>query len=363
MNIQRPNQIFEYYIAYFDVLGYQEFFKETPEKAQEFLNAINSAINKVLGSIQSFNESLLVSQFADSHIRSKIFSDNIFLCMETGRDILKEKLRLLLFMSVVSEIQRKFIMEYGLFLRGGLTIGTLSFNNDYIFGEGVIEAAEMEKSTVYPRIAVSEKVISFLEKIQLYSQEEADKAMSIENRSKSGEQISEDDSAFYQKMLYLVRQESFAYNICMNLLCKCADDVWCLSYLYCMDIRSYIPPEITLDMIKEFMKRILPEAYEELPEMFPNIDFILETHKSIIEKRLIKYSDYSQFSTYDIKKFESRERILKKYVWSMVYHNYMCERYNKAEYGIRSAGNCERRHMKLVIHVYDKNGNILSANR
>ncbi len=360
MSNQTPNPIKECYIAYFDTLGYQAFFNESPEKAQDFLNIIHSVVSKTQSSVEQFNSSPLVSQFANLHIQSKIFSDNILLCIDAGSDIIKEKSRIITFMGIVSEIQRKFITEYGLFLRGGFTKGTLSFNDDYIFGEGLIEAVKMEESTSYPRIAVSDKVISFLEKIQLYSQEEADRAISIENRSKNGEQVSDEDYNFYQKMLYYANQESLAQKICMNVLHKCADDVWCLSYLYCLDIRSYIP-EQALGPALEMIKQISPTDYERMPKTFPNIDAILDTHKHIVEQKLIKYSNYTSFDTNDIKRFEAQEKVLKKYVWSMGYHNYMCNCYNKPEHYINTQGNCEQRHMKLVIFVLDKNGKIINT--
>ncbi|MCM1269302.1 MAG: hypothetical protein NC247_01570 [Ruminococcus flavefaciens] len=360
MNISQPNPISECYIAYFDILGYQEFCKESPEKAQDFLNVIHSVISNTVNSVHAFNDSPLISQLANLHIRSKIFSDNILLCIETGPDILKEKQRVITFIGLVSEIQRKFITEYKLFLRGGITKGKLSINDDYIFGEGLIEAVKMEESTLYPRIAISDKVINFLEKIQLYSQEEADRAVSIENRSKNGEQVSDEDYEFYQKMLNYANQEFFALNMCAAILCKCADDVWCLSYLYCLDIRSYIP-EQALEHALAMMKRISLADFEKIPKTFPNIDLILSTHKQIVEKKLIKHSDYSSYATEDIKRFESQERVLKKYVWSMVYHNYMCNLYNKPEHYINTQGNWECRHMKLKIHVFDKDGKIMNT--
>lgn len=360
MNNQTPNPIKEYYIAYFDTLGYQAFFKETPEKANEFLNTIHSVITNTVNYVQSFNGFLLTSQFANMHIQSKIFSDNILLCIEVGNDVAKDKLRVITFMGIISEIQRKFITEYGLFLRGGFTKGTMSINDDYIFGEGLIEAVKMEESTSYPRIAISDKIISFLQQIQLYTQEEADKAISIENRSKNGENISNDDIVFYQKMLQMGEQELFEHNLCSNLLCKCDDDVWCLSYLYCLDIRAYIPEQTLREML-DIMKQILSTDFEKLPITFPDIDLILDTHRCIVEQKLVKYSNYTAFSTNDIKRFEAQEKVLKKYVWSMVYHNHMCDRYNKAEHRIRSQGNCERRYMKLVIHVFDKDGNIINT--
>lgn len=360
MDRNQPNPISEYYIAYFDILGYQEFFNKSPDKAQEFLNIIHSVVSKTQSSVEQFNSSPLVSQFANLHIQSKIFSDNILLCIDVGSDIIKEKSRIITFMGIVSEIQRKFITEYGLFLRGGFTKGTLSVNDDYIFGEGLIEAVKMEESTSYPRIAVSDKVISFLEKIQLYSQEEADRAISIEYRSKHGEQVSNEDYEFYQRMLYYANQESLAQKISVNVLHKCADDVWCLSYLYCLDIRSCIP-EQTLGQALEMMKQISPTDFEKIPKAFPNIDAILDTHRRIVEQKLMKYSNYTTFDTNDIKRFEAREKVLKKYVWSMVYHNHMCTRYNKMEYYLNTQGNCERRHMKLVIHVLDKDGKIINT--
>lgn len=360
MNNQTPNSIKEYYIAYFDTLGYQAFFKETPEKAPEFLNTIHSVITNTINYVQSFNDSPLVSQLANMHIQYKIFSDNILLCIEVGNDVAKEKLRVITFMGIISEIQRKFITEYDLLLRGGFTKGTMSINDDYIFGEGLIEAVKMEESTSHPRIAISDKIINFLLQIQLYTQEEADKAISIENRSKNSENVSNDDMLFYQRMMQMGKQELFEHNICSNLLYKCDDDVWCLSYLYCLDIRSYIT-EQTLGQMLDIMKQVLSTDYEKLPKTFPNIDLILDAHRRIVEQKLVKYSNYIAFSTNDIKRFEAQEKVLKKYVWSMVYHNHMCDRYNKTEHRIRSQGNCERRYMKLVIHVLDKDGNIINT--
>lgn len=110
-----PNPIKEYYIAYFDILGYKAFFAETPEKANEFLNIVNSAISNTLSTINSANDSPLASQFANMHIQSKIFSDNVLLCIEVGEDETKETSRIISFMSMISAIQRGFITECGLF--------------------------------------------------------------------------------------------------------------------------------------------------------------------------------------------------------------------------------------------------------
>ena len=352
MENNTANPIKEYYIAYFDILGYKAFFEGTPEKAPEFLNIVNSAISNTLATINSANDSQLASQFANMHIQSKIFSDNVLLCIEVGDDATKEKSRILTFMGLISEIQRRFI-KYGLFLRGGFTKGKMSINDDYIFGEGLIEAVKMEESTFHPRIAVSEKIIAFLETVKLYSQEDAERAISIENRTNNGETISDEDNEFKFKFIQLMNQEILQRNLSLNLLYRCADEVWCLSYLYSLDIRAYMP-EQALSRAMEIMKQLYPSDYEKLPKSFPDIDAILASHKQKVEQKLTKYSNYTSLTTDNIKGFESQERVLKKYVWSMVYHNHMCDRYNKPEHFINTQANCEQRHMKLVIHVLAK---------
>ena len=39
----KPAPIKEYYIAYFDLLGYKEFFRTKPEQVEQFLEDINLA--------------------------------------------------------------------------------------------------------------------------------------------------------------------------------------------------------------------------------------------------------------------------------------------------------------------------------
>lgn len=357
MNDTAPNLIKEYYIAYFDILGYQEFFRETPEKELDFLNTIHEIITKTENYVQGINQSSLASLVGNLHIQTKIFSDNVLLCIEVGDDCFREKARIIAFMGLVSEIQRRIITEYSLFVRGSFTKGKLSINDKYVFGEGLIEAVKMEESTSHPRIAVSSKIISYLERVTLLLQEDLDKAASIENRVNAGEVILDGDIQFYRRILQLGNIELFERTLCQNMLYFCDDGVCCLSYLYVMNIFSILP-EHALAQVMQIIKQSFPNDYEKLPKSSPDIDVILSSHKQIIEQKLKKHSNYTLFNTDEIKKFDYQEKILKKYVWSMVYHNYICQQYNKMEHYINTQGNCERRHMKLVIHVLDREGKI-----
>ena len=53
------------------------------------------------------------------------------------------------------------------------------------------------------------------------------------------------------------------------------------------------------------------------------------------------------------KQAESRERILKKYIWAMAYHNRFCERTNKLDFFINTVCNCDTRFLRTVVDVKD----------
>lgn len=139
----KPNPINEYYIAYFDILGYKEFFETQPEKVADFLQMIHDVIQRTNGHIRIANQSVIASVYGNINVKIRVFSDNFLLCLETS-DNTNEPIRILAFLKIIADIQRGFVTEYGLFVRGGVTKGNLSFNDDYVFGSGLIEAVSME---------------------------------------------------------------------------------------------------------------------------------------------------------------------------------------------------------------------------
>lgn len=346
----KPNPISKYYIAYFDILGYREYFNENPDRIENFLNIINEVINRTKFGLSTVNNSFLAQQVGNLKIESKIFSDNILLVSEFETDISKGKTKLVTFMEIIIEIQRMFVLEYGLFVRGGITYGNLSINDDYIFGQGLIEAVEIEERTTYPRIAISDLVLNYLQNEIPYTQDDIDKTNSIIEQSNKGEAVSEEQKSFADGIYRLYNQETLLRCLYIPMLYQYDDSIWSLSYLNAFDISKFFPQE-TLPQVIEIMKQISPEEASQMPLTSPDINKMLERHKQIVEEKLIKYSDYSRFNTNDIKAFEINEKVLKKYVWAMVYHNYICALNHNTEQFINTNGNCERRHMKLVIHV------------
>lgn len=192
---QQPEQIKEYYIAYFDLLGYKNFFRNHPDEVENFLQYIHEAVSLTDAYIQEVNSSPVAIQFGKLFIRIKVFSDNILLCLETTTTDM-EYPRFLAFLTIIADIQRNFILKYGLFLRGGITIGKLSFNEDYVFGQGLIDAVELEEKAIYPRIIIGQTVLDYVLKPHFVSKDDLGRACDIENRAHSGEKISDAELAF-----------------------------------------------------------------------------------------------------------------------------------------------------------------------
>lgn len=221
-----PNPLKEYYIAYFDILGYKQFFETFPEKVPELLSLIHDALQQTNGTVEIANISPLLNGLGNIEIKTKVFSDNVLLCMERLNGDL-EPFRMITFLEIVAGIQRGFVLDYGLFVRGGITIGELSFNDDYVFGQGIIDAVSMEATALYPRIIVNETLFKeILEFIP--SQESFSKASSILNKKLNNESVEQCDEDWFN-----------AFNrICVlklalvNIVFLWNDKVWCLCYLH-----------------------------------------------------------------------------------------------------------------------------------
>ena len=78
-----PNPIKEYYIAYFDILGYRQFFMDAPEQAENLLANIHNAITNAKNIIGNSSKEYF-KDYINIEFKVKIFSDNIFVCIEKG---------------------------------------------------------------------------------------------------------------------------------------------------------------------------------------------------------------------------------------------------------------------------------------
>lgn len=145
-----------YYIAYFDILGYKNYFDENDSDIQTLLKknvAIANDTNEMTGANSSFSY--------------KMFSDNCIIMISENSTSPVDELGALI--HLVSALQLKFLKDYGILIRGGITKGEAYIDSKIVFGKGLIRAVEMEmKEAKYPRIII-DNVISDIIDLENYN--------------------------------------------------------------------------------------------------------------------------------------------------------------------------------------------------
>lgn len=343
-----PEPIKDYYIAYMDLLGYKQFFVENPDKAQEFLSYIHDAIQKTKEHLCITKISPILSAYANMDIKIKVFSDNILICVSCEEHDPADQLRLLCFVKLISEIQRGFITQYGLFLRGGLTKGKLSFHNEYVFGQGLIAAVTMEESATYPRIIVDEALISYMKEVRVYKQNDIEKAAEIARKMAENEAATEDEKQFFMQVNCNVFMHNYQVQE-MNQLVSCwRDGYYYLCYLYYgrADDPRY---KDLLDHVLPGFKDMFPVDYEIVMRRHIGLADMMKAHKEKVESKLKRYGNYNDCTT--DQEVKQRENVMQKYIWSMAYHNLACTANGTPEYTILTKANFDARFVKPTIEV------------
>ena len=71
-----------YYVAYFDVLGYKEYYKKDQTQILDFTQKLHLATNDTKNSLKVFTESLLLRLLGNLKIDHAMFSDNVVVYMK-----------------------------------------------------------------------------------------------------------------------------------------------------------------------------------------------------------------------------------------------------------------------------------------
>ncbi len=122
----------EYYIAYFDILGYKDFFAHASKKqVHDIVSMIYEGISGIKGYLNRFSNFNIPSIIENIEIKFIGFSDNFTFAMQV-REKPNEIYRLLAFLSVIADIQRNFIVMYGLLVRGGIVKSTAYIGENII---------------------------------------------------------------------------------------------------------------------------------------------------------------------------------------------------------------------------------------
>ena len=134
--------------AFIDFLGFKELVKnKNPED-----------IYKIIWELSDLNKAGREHLSVDMEYQA--FSDNIFINTPATSEGLIDLIGQVRWLALTA-------LEKGAFIRGGITIGNISQNeqNSILFGPALIEAYELEsKIALYPRIILSKSAVSLLEK-------------------------------------------------------------------------------------------------------------------------------------------------------------------------------------------------------
>jgi hypothetical protein len=282
----------EYYVAYFDVLGYKEAFKKSEDVSAKLVKSIEDSIDLMKKIVPIVNESLDESNNEKAEIEYKIFSDNVLICRKK-RDYLLSEFDLVTFLRLVATIQRIFFEGYQLIVRGGVTKGPLYLTNDFVGGKALVDAVELEESAVYPRIVVDNCILSDLNpKIQ---------------------------NVFLKK---------FIETPCQDLLVKSTDDKFFLNYIISYNPWIMFPKDGSQsESVESFeeLEKLNREGRLRIPtynlECLKEVYVILRKHKDFVEEKVLEFNQSSN----DVNKEPERAKILKKYLWLVSFHNKICD--------------------------------------
>jgi len=136
----------KYFIAYFDILGFENMVKQNnKDKDLILLTSISDCIEN---SKDIFN--LFKQTNSEFEIKRKVFSDNFLFCTENDYNAL---------ISYIAALQAAFI-PYNVFIRGSLYYGDIVFNNEFVYGRGLISAYKLENEiAIFPRILLDDTFI------------------------------------------------------------------------------------------------------------------------------------------------------------------------------------------------------------
>lgn len=142
------NPLSEYYICYFDILGYRAYFDNDTPEHKKFLATVLLALESIKSVLRNSNTPI--------NINYKTYSDNFLLYFE--KRLLDESQALETLINIMRKIQVKLLTDEGLLLRGGITLGGFYADENLVFGKGLIRAVELEeKYAIAPRIIIDEE--------------------------------------------------------------------------------------------------------------------------------------------------------------------------------------------------------------
>lgn len=157
LDIDSKVELTPHLVAYIDILGGKN--KIYSDANFSTLNNVRALYNEIVEQID------LNKSYNTRYIDINIFSDNILISskahVETPKII---KRTIVHFFKIIQEIQYNALAR-GILLRGGIDYGKLYIDTNFVWGEALINAYELEQKAIFPRIILSQNAQDFLQRI------------------------------------------------------------------------------------------------------------------------------------------------------------------------------------------------------
>lgn len=159
----------DYLIAYIDILGAKNLLKSDDNLFSDIYTAFFTAVLFSVG----------VEFFTEHNVKVKIFSDNILIGYPI-QDIANKEHVFQLYRSLIFFLKAPLLLLLNkhILFRGAMTINKLAINDMMVWGQGVLEAVDLEENVaIYPRIVLSKRLVEYL---QSYGYDDASFELSFE---------------------------------------------------------------------------------------------------------------------------------------------------------------------------------------
>ncbi|HJD47914.1 MAG TPA: hypothetical protein H9909_13830 [Candidatus Mediterraneibacter norfolkensis] len=141
------------YIAFLDILGFKNMVIDDIEKVILTLRQVRGFCVSSYGYAK--NERGTRNEIEQDNPAVTMFSDSIVISAPVWRWYLHE------FVDLISNLQF-FLLVNGVLIRGGIDIGEVFHDENYVFGKGIVDAYLIESHiSKYPRIVVSNRALRY----------------------------------------------------------------------------------------------------------------------------------------------------------------------------------------------------------
>ncbi len=145
-----------YLVCFVDLLGST---KAIEKDEMNFFCAVYNLFNSAKSMCETYGDKL---NFSD--IKMKAFSDNIIFVYKIPNELSYEECcTAVQTMSSFVSMFQFLALNDRILIRGGMSVGTLCFNDMFVWGKALIDAYKLENiNAIYPRIIVDDKVFELL---------------------------------------------------------------------------------------------------------------------------------------------------------------------------------------------------------